>query len=97
MVENNNVQDEIVIRHALKKNAETVFKMIRSLTKYHGESAEFGAIIEDVETDGFGEFPLHEFWLAEVDKAPLGLATFFLCYSTFISSKAKNLVYAKTL
>ena len=77
MGENNDVQDKIVIRQALKIDAETVFKMIRSLAKYHGECAEFRATIKDVERDGFGEFPLYEFWLAEIDRAPLGLATFF--------------------
>ena len=55
MIENNDVQDKIVIRQALKKDAETVFKMIRSLVKYHGESAGFRATIEVVERDGFGE------------------------------------------
>ena len=49
MVENNDVQDNIVIRQALKKDTETVFKMIRSLAKYHGEGAEFSATIEGVE------------------------------------------------
>ena len=38
MVENNDVQDKIVIRHALKKDAETVFKIIRSFAKYHLEA-----------------------------------------------------------
>jgi len=37
MVENNDVQDKIVIRQALKIDAETVFKIIRSFAKYHGE------------------------------------------------------------
>ena len=55
MVENNDVQDKIVIRQALKKNAKTVFKMIRSLDKHHGEGAEFRASIEDVKRDGFGK------------------------------------------
>ena len=57
MVENNDVQDKIVIRKALKKDAETVFnfKMIRSIAKYHGEDAEFRSTIEIVERDGFGE------------------------------------------
>ena len=55
MVENNDVQDKIVIRQALKKNAETVFKMIRSLAKYHDEGPEFRATNEDVEREGFGE------------------------------------------
>ena len=55
MVENNDVQDKIVIRQALKKDAETVFKMIRSHDIYHSEGAEFRATIEDVEQDGFGE------------------------------------------
>ena len=55
MVKNNNVQENIVIRQALKKDAETVFKMIRSLDKYHGEGAEFRDTIEDVERDGFGK------------------------------------------
>ena len=55
MVENNDVQDKIVIRQELEKNAETVFKMIRSLAKYHGDDAEFSATIEVVERDKFGE------------------------------------------
>ena len=67
MVENNDVQDKIVIRQALKKDTETVFKMICSLAKYQGEGAEFRATIEDVERDGFGSYPLYESWLTEVD------------------------------
>ena len=55
MVENNDVQDKIVIRPALIKDAETVFKMIRSLAKYHSKGAEFCTTIEDVERNGFGE------------------------------------------
>ena len=55
MVENNDVQDKIVIRPALIKDAETVFKMIRSLAKYHSKGAEFSATFEGVERDGFGE------------------------------------------
>ena len=53
MVNNNDVQDKLVIRQTLKKDAETVFKMIRSLAKYHGEDAEFLATIEVVERGGF--------------------------------------------
>ena len=49
MVENNDLKDKIVIRQAPKKDSETVFKMLRSLAKYHGEDAEFRATIEDVE------------------------------------------------
>jgi hypothetical protein len=55
MVENNDVEDKIVIWQALIKDAETVFKMIRSLAKYQSEGTEFSATIEDVERDGFGE------------------------------------------
>ena len=58
MVENNDDQDKIVIRQALKKDAETVFKMIRSLAKYHGEGREFRATIEVVELDGFVELQI---------------------------------------
>ena len=59
MVENNDVQDKIVIRQALKIDAETVFKIIISFAKYHGEGAEFRATIEDVERDGFVNYPLY--------------------------------------
>ena len=58
MVENNNDQDKIVIRQALKKDAETIFKMIRSLAKYHGKGAEIRATIEVVELDGFVELQI---------------------------------------
>ena len=47
------------------------------------KGAEFRATIGDVERDGFGNYPLYESWLTEVDRVPLGLATFFLYYSTF--------------
>ena len=55
MVENNDVQDKIVIRQALKIDAETVFKKIPSLAKHHGQGAEFRTTIEDVVRDGFGK------------------------------------------
>ena len=55
MVNNNDVQDKLVIRQTLKKDAETVFKMIHSLAKYHGEDTEFRATIEVVGRNGFGE------------------------------------------
>ena len=58
MVENNDVKDKIVIRQALKKDAETVFKMIPSLAKYHGDGAEIRATIEVVELDGFVELQI---------------------------------------
>ena len=58
MVENNDVQDKIVIRQELEKNAETVFEMIRSLAKYHGKGAEIRATIEVVELDGFVELQI---------------------------------------
>ena len=45
--------------------------------------AEFRATIGNVERDVFGKSPLYESWLTEVDRVPLGLATYFLCYSTF--------------
>ena len=60
MVENNDDQDKIVIRQALKKDAETVFKMIRSLAKCHGNGAEIRATIEVVELDGFGELQIKD-------------------------------------
>jgi len=42
MVENNDVQDKIVIRQALKKDAETVFKMIRHLPNTTVRVQNFG-------------------------------------------------------
>jgi len=53
---------------------------------------EFRATIEDVERDVFGKSPLYESWLTEVDGVPLGLATYFLCYSTF-NSKVNQVFY----
>ena len=76
-------QNKAVIRQAEKKDAETVFQMIRALAEYHGEDAEFRATLKDVQRDGFGEHSIYESWLAEIDGVPWGLATFFLTYSTF--------------
>ena len=53
MVENNDVQDKIVIRQALKKDAETDFEIIRSfhLLNTTVRGAEFSTTIEDVERE----------------------------------------------
>jgi hypothetical protein len=54
--------------------------------------AEFRATIGNVERDVFGKSPLYESWLTEVDGVPLGLATYFFCYSTF-NSKVNQVFY----
>ena len=76
-------QSSPVIRQAEKKDAETVLELTRSLAEYHGDDADFRATLKDVLRDGFGEKPLYESWLAEIDGVPLALATFFITYSTF--------------
>jgi GNAT superfamily N-acetyltransferase len=76
-------QSRPVIRQAEKKDAETVFMLTRLLAEYHGEEADFRATLKDVLRDGFGERPLYESWLAEIDGVALALATFFITYSTF--------------
>ena len=44
-----------MIRQAEKKDAETFFKLTRSLAEYHGDEANFRATLKDVLRDGFGE------------------------------------------
>ena len=63
-------QNTVVIRQAEKKDAETVFQMIRALAEYHGEDAEFRATLKDVQRDGFDKHPIYESWLAEIDGVP---------------------------
>jgi len=70
-------QNKAVIRQAEKKDAETVFQMIRALAEYHGEDAEFRATLKDVQRDGFGEHSIYESWLAEIDGVPWGVGYFF--------------------
>ena len=74
---------DVVIRQAEREDAETVFLFIRSLAESHPGKARFLATIEDVRRDGFGEKPLYESWLAETEGNPIGIATFFMTYSTY--------------
>ena len=74
-----------------EKNAETVFKLNRSLTEYHNDETNFCGTLKDVLRDGFGERPLYESWLAEIEGFPLALATFFVNYSNFKGKACQHL------
>ena len=94
MVDATPTQHETVIRQAQKKDAETVFELIHALSHFHGDQSDFRATLQDVLRDGFSEPPIYESWLAESEGKALGLATFFLTYSTF---KGKPCLYLDNL
>ncbi len=72
------------VRRATPEDAATIVRFVRALAEFEREPAESVRLTEvDVLRDGFGERPLFEVLIAELDGAAVGFALFFPHYSTW--------------
>lgn len=72
------------IRPAIAADAGTVAGLIRELARYEQLEHEVTMTADDIRSTLFGERPVAEALLAEVDGQAVGLALFFSSYSTFL-------------
>jgi GNAT superfamily N-acetyltransferase len=77
------MQQKVCIRTGEPKDVGSVMNLIRQLAIFERAEKE----VEITETillkDGFGEKPLFEFFVAELDSAVVGLALYYTKYSTW--------------
>lgn len=74
---------EISIRKGLKKDLPQVLKLIKELATYEKAPDEVTVRIEELERDGFGSHPIFNFFVAESKEQIIGIALYYIKYSTW--------------
>lgn len=71
------------IRKGKKEDLSGVFKLINELALFEKAPEEVSNTIEAMEQDGFGENPVFGFHIAEAEGVIVGMALYFIKYSTW--------------
>lgn len=71
------------IRKGKKEDLPGVFKLINELALFEKAPEEVTNTIEAMEIDGFGENPVFGFHIAEAEGVIVGMALYFIKYSTW--------------
>jgi GNAT superfamily N-acetyltransferase len=74
---------EVTIRAAAAADVPVMLQLIRGLAEYERAPHEETITERELLRDGFGERPLYECLIAELDREPVGMALFFPIYSTW--------------
>ena len=83
----NNNNDNISIRIASADDATLIHEMLKQLAGSMGAAGKMYSTAEDIVTALSGDTPATHALVAEDDSAPLGMAIFFLTYSTWRGSR----------
>lgn len=71
------------IRKGIKSDLPQVLELIRELAIYEKAEGEVIVTVKDLEQDGFGAHPYFHFFVAESDKKIVGIALYYIKYSTW--------------
>jgi GNAT superfamily N-acetyltransferase len=71
------------IRKGIKPDLPQVLALIQELAVYEKAEGEVIVTINDLERDGFGPHPFYHFFVAEVDSKIVGIALYYIKYSTW--------------
>lgn len=71
------------IRKAKKEDMAEVFQLINELAIFEKEPDAVEITVNDLENDGFGDFPQFECFVGEIDSKIEGIALFYNRYSTW--------------
>jgi GNAT superfamily N-acetyltransferase len=73
----------INIREAKKSDMSAVLGLVKELAEYERAPQEVTLTVEELERDGFGAHPLFFCFVAERDGRILGMALYYINYSTW--------------
>ncbi len=73
----------VSIRKGIPADLPQVLHLIRELAIYEKAPGEVTVTVKELETDGFGKNPVFYFFVAEMDKKIVGIALYYLKYSTW--------------
>lgn len=74
---------KLSIRKGFKGDLPSILTLIKELAEYEKEPHEVLITLQDLEHDGFGENPIFKFFVAEADCKIVGMALYFVKYSTW--------------
>ena len=74
---------EIILREGQKSDMPAVLMLIKELASFEKEANAVEITAEDLERDGFGEYPLFRVFIAEKEDEIVGMALFYERYSTW--------------
>ncbi len=74
---------EIKIRKGYKEDLPAVLGLIRELATFEKAPNDVVVSLEDMEQDGFGDKPIFKFYVAEADDVIVGMALYYIKYSTW--------------
>ena len=75
---------DFTIRAATENDAPTILALIKDLAEYEKLSHEVEATEADIRQSLFGQRPVAEALIGELDGVPVGFALFFYNFSTFL-------------
>jgi GNAT superfamily N-acetyltransferase len=75
--------EEINIRKGKKEDLPRVLELIRELALFEKAPEQVTNTVADMEADGFGKIPVFEFHVAEIKNKIVGIAIYFIKYSTW--------------
>lgn len=73
----------MIIRKGKIDDLEGVYNLILELAHYEKAPEEVENTLEKMKEDGFGDYPVFEFYIAEQDDKIVGLALYYFSYSTW--------------
>jgi GNAT superfamily N-acetyltransferase len=73
----------VVIRKGEKKDLPSVLALVKELAAYEKAPDEVVVTVEEMEVDGFGNNPIFKFFVAEKGTEIIGIALYYIKYSTW--------------
>jgi GNAT superfamily N-acetyltransferase len=73
----------IAIRKGTKTDLPAVLNLVKELAIYEKAPNEVTVTLSEMERDGFGENPIFSFFVAETDGKVVGIALYYIKYSTW--------------
>ncbi len=73
----------LTIRKGQKEDLPSVLLLIKELAEFEKAPQEVEVTIEEMEKTGFGENPVFHFFVAENEKGIIGIALYYIKYSTW--------------
>src|SRR5688572_22798026 len=74
---------DIIIRKGVEADLEQVLGLIKELAVYEKAPKEVTNTLEAMREDGFGKHPIFEMYVAEQNDQLIGLALYYMAYSTW--------------
>ncbi|MBI1768740.1 MAG: GNAT family N-acetyltransferase [Bacteroidetes bacterium] len=73
----------MIIRTGVKEDLPRVLELIKELAQYEKALDQVTNTVEQMTVDGFGQHPVYGFFVAEREKAIVGLSLYYFRYSTW--------------